>query len=113
MPLFSDTIRAALLANGVHAQTGRDDPFPVVKLFTPDGNATWLLSQINPDDPDQAFGLCDLGFGCPELGTVLISDLEALQGPSGQRIEQDTRFKPSKPISAYAAAARRAGCIEA
>lgn len=34
---------------------GQDiDPFPLVKLFTPDGGATWLLTKLNPDDLDIA-----------------------------------------------------------
>ena len=43
---------------------GLDEPdhMPVVKLFTPDANCTWLISELDPDDPDLAFGLCDLGF---------------------------------------------------
>lgn len=35
---------------------------PVVKLFTPDAQAVWLLSELFPDDPDVAFGLWALGF---------------------------------------------------
>ena len=47
----------------------RTGPYlPVVKLFTPDVNATWLLTELDPEDPDISFGLCDLGVGCPELG---------------------------------------------
>jgi hypothetical protein len=30
----------------------------VVKLFTPDAACTWLLTELDPDDPDIAFGLC-------------------------------------------------------
>lgn len=111
MPLFPDTIRAALLANGVHAHRGRHDPFPVVKLFVPDANATWLLSQLDPHDPDVAFGLCDPGLGHPELGQVLISELEGLRGPTGLAVEQDARFHPDKPLSHYAAEARQRGRI--
>ena len=33
---------------------------PVVKIFTPDGNATWLLTELDPNDEYLAFGLCDL-----------------------------------------------------
>jgi hypothetical protein len=46
------------------------DPRPVVKLFTPGAGAAWLLTELDPDDPDIAFGLCDLGLGFPELGSV-------------------------------------------
>lgn len=45
----------------------------MVKLSTPDAQATWLLTELNPTEPDIAFGLCDLGFGCPELGYVRLS----------------------------------------
>lgn len=45
-----------LLANGLQSrvQVGLD-PLPVVKLFTPDAGATWLLSEIDPEDHDIAF----------------------------------------------------------
>ena len=114
MPLFSDSIRARLLANGVHAARGQIlDPVPVVKLFTPDANATWLLTELDPNDPDRAFGLCDLGLGLPELGHVSLTELEALRGPTGLAIEQDAHFRPDRPLSAYADAAKATGRITA
>lgn len=84
---------------------------PVVKLFQPDGAATWLLTETDPEDPDIAFGLCDLGFGCPELGTVRLSELESARGRLGLAIERDLHFKPTGRLSTYAAKARRAGKI--
>jgi hypothetical protein len=51
------------------------DPVPVVRLFTPDAHATWLLAALDPADGDTAWGLIDLGIGMPELGTVKLSDL--------------------------------------
>jgi hypothetical protein len=33
-----------------------------------------LLTEIDPDDEDLAFGLCDLGLGSPELGWVRLDD---------------------------------------
>jgi len=69
---ITDAQRAQLLANGRHSLTDEGfDPSPVVKLFTPDAGATWLLTEIDPDDDDHAFGLCDLGLGYPELGYPL------------------------------------------
>lgn len=48
---------------------GKTEDFqPIVKLFCPWSNATWLLTELDPDDPDIAFGLCDLGLGFPEMG---------------------------------------------
>jgi len=71
MKLLTADIRKQLLRNGrLHQQcdeTGEEklDFMPLVKLFTPDAGCTWLLTEIDPDDPDIAFGLCDLGMGYP------------------------------------------------
>ncbi|WP_432431077.1 DUF2958 domain-containing protein [Mesorhizobium loti] len=35
----------------------RTEFVPVLKLFTPDAGATWLLTEIYPEHPDLAFGL--------------------------------------------------------
>ena len=102
-------------ANAERLEAGGDDIdfYPVVKLFTPDGAATWLLSEIFPDDPDIAFGLCDLGVGCPEFGTVRISELESARGPLGLPIERDLHFAPDKTVGAYGLHASRDGRITA
>lgn len=86
---------------------------PVVKVFTPDAGANWLLTEIDPDDADMAFGLCDLGLGCPELGYVSLAELGAVRGRLGLPVEVDRFFRPDRPLSAYAAAARAAGRIVA
>jgi hypothetical protein len=71
MGLIPDDIRAELLLNGAMTARGiANDPIPVVKLFTSDANATWLLAELDPEYRDVAFGLCDLGLGCPEHGYV-------------------------------------------
>lgn len=102
--------RVALLVNALHPDC--DHP-PVVKLFTPDGTATWLISESNPNDPDRLFGLCDLGFGCPELGYVSLEDLAHVRGKLGLPVERDQTFVADKPLSAYAEEARAAGRITA
>jgi hypothetical protein len=89
------------------------DHYPVVKLFTPDANATWLISEVDPDDPDRLFGLCDLGLGSPELGYVSLSELKAARGPLGLSIECDRYFVADKALSAYAEEARNKGRITA
>ena len=61
------------------------DPMPVVRLFTPDAHATWLLAALDPTDGDTAYGLIDLGIGMPALGTVKLSDLAAIVGPQAAR----------------------------
>ena len=116
MKLLTDTLRAQLLENGrrqdpVRGTADEMDFLPVVKLFTPDANCTWLLTELDPEDPDIAFGLCDLGLGFPELGAVRISELESLRGPMGLPIERDLYIVSRKSLAEYASDARNAGRI--
>jgi hypothetical protein len=120
MKLLTEEIRERLLKNGaLHRRMQEQnsesviDFLPVVKLFTPDAGATWLLTEIDPDDHDRAFGLCDLGMGYPELGYVSLSELAALRGRLNLPVERDLYFMPAKTISAYADDARAAGAIRA
>ena len=112
--LVTDEQHAQLLENGGHV-VGCDefDPHPVIKLFMPDAAATWLLTEIDQDDHDRAFGLCDLGHGFPELGYVSLRALQAMRGRLGLPVQRDLHFKADKPISAYAREARLAGRITA
>lgn len=117
-PFLSDAQVVQLIANArlSQAAAARDelfDPLPVVKLFTPDAGATWLLSEIDPEVPGLAFGLCDLGLGFPELGYVSLDELAGVRGSIGLPIEQDLSFQGTQPLSAYAAQARLAGRIVA
>lgn len=58
--LITDEQHFLLLANGRESLQNPDfDPAPVVRLFTPDAGASWLLSDIDQDDHDHAFGLFD------------------------------------------------------
>lgn len=109
MNLITETQRMQLLVNGQQSFDNDDfDPPPVVKLFTPDAGATWLLTEIDPNDHDHAFGLCDLGQGFPELGYVSLAELQSVRGPLGFPIERDLHFAATQPISAYAREARLA-----
>lgn len=107
-------LRARLLANGQKSASGQSlDPYPVVKLFTPDAGATWLLTEIDPEEPDRAFGLCDLGLGSPELGYVSLSELESVRGRFGLSVEIDRYFLARRTLSEYADEARVLGRIVA
>jgi hypothetical protein len=75
MALITDEQRKQLLANGAAARDRRGDLYPVVKLYTPDAHATWLLTELDPTDGDRAYGLCDVGLGAPELAHLKLSDL--------------------------------------
>ena len=112
MKLLTEAQRRELLANGQRSAAGDQiDPLPVVKLFTPDAGATWLLSELDPEDPDRAFGLCDLGLGCPEIGYVSLTELATVRGRFGLPVERDLHFTADQPLSAYTDAARHRGRI--
>ncbi|PAQ05468.1 DUF2958 domain-containing protein [Mesorhizobium temperatum] len=108
MILITDELRARLLANG--AADTETDHVPVAKLFDPTGAATWLLTELDADG-DTLFGLCDLGFGFPELGSVSLAELESVKGRLGLGIERDLYFKARFALSVYTEAARIAGHI--
>ena len=119
MKLLTKSIREQLLRNGQltrdHQENCRQEPdfVPVVKLFTPDAQCTWLLTGLDPSDEDIAFGLCDLGMGFPELGSVRVSELQSLRGRFGLPVERDRFFDPRQTLSAYADEARAHGAIKA
>ncbi|MFA6231197.1 MAG: DUF2958 domain-containing protein [Rhodanobacter sp.] len=110
--LITPEQRVQLIANGQARAHGQDrDPEPVVRLFTPDAHATWLLTELDPEDGDTAFGLCDLGLGMPVLGHVRLSELAFVRGPSDAPIARDFYFVAQRPLSEYVRLARLNGSI--
>ena len=70
-----------------------------LKLFTPDSNWSWFLTEGSPVTDEagneidfQFFGLID--GQCKELGYVNLSELENVRGPLGLPIERDLYWKP-------------------
>lgn len=111
MTFLTEKQRGQMLANGAARARGEIlDPLPVIKLYTLDAGAAWLLTELDAGG-DKAFGLCDAGTGSPELGYVSLSALEGVRGPRGMRIVADPHFKPRQPLSAYLADAQRDGSI--
>lgn len=118
MKLLTAAQSARLIKNGqlqtkVKGTPREHDFQPVVKLFDPTGAGTWLLTEIEPDDPDVAWGLADLGMGTPEFGTIDLAELRRHRGRLGLGIERDRHWRAEGPISAYIAAASAAGRIVA
>ncbi|MET3473257.1 hypothetical protein ABIC78_003807 [Novosphingobium sp. 1529] len=116
MILLPDDLRAVLRANAMcHDAALRDglaepDFRPVLKLFNPMGAATWLATELD-EDGDTLFGLADLGFGCPELGSFSLAEIASVRLPFGLAIERDCAFATAHPLSVWAAWARRSGSI--
>ena len=106
MDLLTQSLRDRLLTNG----SCEADHVPVVRFFNPVGAATWLFSELEAGG-DTLFGLCDLGFGFPELGSASLSEIASVRLPLGLTIERDLHFAAEHPLSVYAEAARLCGQI--
>jgi hypothetical protein len=64
----------------------------VLKLFG-GSNCTWLITEIEPDN-DIMWGLCDIGMGTCEYGTVSLSELKSVRFPPfGLSVERDRHFQ--------------------
>lgn len=107
--LLTAELREKLRAN---AEAPGADHMPVVKLFNPAGAGTWLATELGDDD-DTCFGIADLGFGCPEVGSFSLDELASLRLPFGLRIERDIAFSTEHSLSAWAEAARATGSLGA
>lgn len=111
MAFLTNEQRRQMLANGVARARGEaTDPYPVLKLYTPDAGASWVLTALDADG-DLAYGLIDLGIGFPELGLVSLKMLAGIKGPKGRPVAVEPGYKARKPLSAYVADAERDGMI--
>ena len=79
MQLIPKALRARMLANDRNLPNDID-PVPVVKLFAPGGAATWLLTELDSNDQDRAFGLSDTGGA---LNSVIYAYRKSLRSISG------------------------------
>lgn len=88
MKLITKELAAKLTA------AGYKNTKPICKLFTPWGNATWL---ITGEKDGILYGYADLGMDCVEWGGIAtLEELEAIRGPLGMKIERDLYWTPSK-----------------
>lgn len=96
--LIPKEILQELIANEEMSQMGmnRLDIVPVLRLFTPDAAATWVLVTGRKVDGDVIlYGWCDLGLGFQEFGTVSLRELETVRGKLGLPVERDLYFRPT------------------
>ena len=103
MPLFTDEQYKQLIANGTE-NNGEISYPPVAKLFMSWTDCCWLLTGLDPEYPNIAFGLCDLGFGFPEVGYVDLNELRETQDGL-KTLECDNSFEGKFPLIAYTRAA--------
>lgn len=107
MKLLTKEIKRLLDSNN---ERDSEDRVPYLKLFNPCGSATWLLTEFN-EGSGLFFGLCDLGFGSPELGYVSLEEIEEVRLPMGMKIERDMWWEPEGTLIEYYNKARAEGEI--
>ncbi|HHT9121247.1 MAG TPA: DUF2958 domain-containing protein [Candidatus Wunengus sp. YC63] len=111
MKLFTYHQYKQLLENGKPENRDKDHP-PVVHITLPGTKAEWLLSELDPENPTIAFGLCDLGMGFPEMGYVDLNELLRLKiGPFGFTIFNNPLFEGKYPLTIYWRASKVQCCI--
>jgi len=99
MQLLTDAIKKALPALYSTENTPMENKQIIVRFFNPLGCQSWKIAEGGPTVDDNGdptedgdwllFGLCDLGFGFPEWGYVLLSELESVKVGLGLGIERD------------------------
>ncbi|MXV16895.1 DUF2958 domain-containing protein [Pedobacter sp. HMF7056] len=109
MYLFTPEQYAKLIENGQPGNRGKDH-YPVVKLFMDNELSLWLITELDPDCPDTAFGLYDWGYGYPELTHHSLWELEKSQNMHCL-LYRDRSFVAKYPISVYTYAANEAWAI--
>jgi len=69
------------------------DPICHIKLFTPDSNWTWYITELSKEDNNTCFGYV-IGHSS-ELGYFNLDELNSIRGPLGLKIELDSSFTPT------------------
>lgn len=85
-------IPKAVMAKLIKNRQRSDDSTAVLKLFTPDAQCTWLITMIE-EDGDTMWGLCDIGYGIVEYGTVSLKEILSVRGKLGLPVERDLHFE--------------------
>lgn len=69
------------------------DPICHIKLFTPDSNWSWYITEISKEDNVTCFGYV-VGHES-ELGYFNLTEIEELNGALGLNVECDIYFTPT------------------
>lgn len=80
------------------------EQIPILRLYG--GSSWWLLSEILPKVPFFGFGLCEHGYGEPEITFVHLPTLAELARPTESFhdfvVRKDDDFVPAMSLAAYA-----------
>ena len=91
MKLLTDEIKKRMPSLFSTENVHPDEKEIIVRFFNPMGNQSWEICEGDEtEDGDwRRFGKCDLGMGFPELGYVMLSELESIHSGFGLGIERD------------------------
>jgi hypothetical protein len=76
----------------LYATEDSSNPICYVKLFLPNTNWTWYITEISKENHNICFGYV-IGLES-ELGYFSLKELEALKSSLGVSVERDESFKP-------------------
>lgn len=99
MELITNEIKKQLPS--LYAQEQVADPICFFKLFTPDSDWTWYITEGSEQEDGDWMLFCKvISPMMPEgeLGYVMLNELERIRGPLGLAVERDLYWTP-KPLS--------------
>ena len=93
MELLTEAISDQLKAQWRKTGEISDDEVTVhLKIFDPYSAVTWWITEQNPQNPDELFGLCYIFE--QEWGYIFLSELQTDKGPLGIGLERDLYWRP-------------------
>lgn len=72
----------------------QEDPIAYIKLFTPDSNWTWYITELSIDK-NICFGYVVSAYD-KELGYFSLEEILQLKGDLGLKVEKDLSFKETR-----------------
>lgn len=92
MKLLTKAIEKAFEKQGDTSQKSSKDIKVICKFFNPMGAGTWWVYERISEDVFMCFALLD-DPAFAELGTISLSEMQAIKLPFGLGIERDTSFE--------------------
>lgn len=71
----------------------------------------FLLTHINPEHENEAYGLIDFGIGKPRMSMIFLNKLQSYYAEYNYHVSVYEDFEAEYPVSVYARAAQKKGVI--
>lgn len=106
---FTNEQKKVLFKNGKGANSGKNH-IPVVELKVGKLGYRFLITELDPQEPQYAFGLCDYNTDL-QIGLVNLLDLERKATEKGAKLEIRSAFTGKYNLAVYCKAAFDFGTI--